>query len=375
MREDDFPDLDTVYLDSACMSLRPEQVIASVKQYYDEYPVCPGRGNYQLSKKATQELENARSQIADFISADTEDVMLTSGTTESINTVAASFPADKVILSDREHNSNLIPWQEHGYDIDIVETGDEFIPQLASSVQEGDLVSLVHVSNLDGYEIPVKEASEIVRENGAYLLLDAAQSIPHHPFSVKETEPDFVAFSGHKMCGPSGTGGLYASERVKDMIDPLMTGGGSVTDSTFTSHDEKAYPHGMESGLPNIAGLIGMGSAARYLDSIGMETIRSHEETLSQQLYEEISDIDSVRNVGSTNPGVISLRIGSLDPNQAAIMLDQRDIAVRSGMHCVHSWFHHHGKDPTIRVSLHLYNNSDDITELIAALKEISVLG
>ncbi|MFB6192830.1 MAG: aminotransferase class V-fold PLP-dependent enzyme [Candidatus Nanohaloarchaea archaeon] len=374
MRENDFPNLETTYLDSACMSLRPEQVIDSIKKYYNEYPVCPGRGNYELSKKATQKLEDARSQVADLISADKDNLMFTSGTTESVNTVAASFPSDKVIISDREHNSNLVPWQKHGYEIDVVETGDNFISDLDSRVEEGDLVSLVHVSNLDGYENPVREASKVARENGAYILIDAAQSIPHQPFSVKEIQPDFVAFSGHKMCGPSGTGGLYVSDRVKDMIDPLIVGGGGVTNSTFSSHERKDFPHGMESGLPNIAGLIGMGKAASYLDSIEMEKIKAHEEELSKQLYEGIEEIEGVSNVGSTNPGVISLRIGDLDPNQASIMLDQRNIAVRSGMHCVHSWFNHYEEKPTVRISLHLYNNSKDIEKLVSALNEISIL-
>lgn len=375
MRDEDFPDLDTVYLDNACMSLRPRQVIDAVNEYYEEYPVCPGRGNYELSQKATQRLEDARSQVADFISADKENLMFTSGTTESINTVAASFPSDKVIISDREHNSNLVPWQKHGYNIEVVETDDNFISDLDSKVEECDLVSLVHVSNLDGHEIPIKEVSKVVRENGAYLLIDAAQSIPHRPFSVEDIQPDFVAFSGHKMCGPSGTGGLYASDRVKDMIEPLIIGGGGVTNSTFTSHDLKGYPHGMESGLPNIAGIIGMEKAASYLDSIGMKEIESHEEKLSQQIYDGIEEIDGVTNVGSTNPGVISLRIGDLDPNQASLMLDQRNISVRSGMHCVHSWFNHHEEKSTVRISLHLYNNKDDIEKLLSALKEISVLG
>ncbi|MFB6115864.1 MAG: aminotransferase class V-fold PLP-dependent enzyme [Candidatus Nanohalobium sp.] len=375
MRRNDFPDLDAVYLDNACMSLRPEQVVDAVREYYTKYPVCPGRGNYELSQKATRELEDAREDIAQFISADKQDLMFTSGTTESINTVAASFPADKVIISDREHNSNLVPWQKHGYEIEVVETDNDFVSKLDSRVEEGDLVSLVHISNLDGYEIPIKEVSKVVRENGAYLLVDAAQSIPHKPFSVKDIKPDFVAFSGHKMCGPSGTGALYTSDRAKDILEPLIVGGGGVNRSTLSDHDLKDYPHGMESGLPNIAGIIGMGEAVRYLDQIGMKKIESHEKKLSNQIYEEIEMIDGVKNVGSTNPSVISLHVGSLDPHQAAIMLDQRDIATRSGMHCVHSWFDKHEVTPTVRASLYFYNNRDDIQKFISALKEISILG
>ncbi|MFB6190445.1 MAG: aminotransferase class V-fold PLP-dependent enzyme, partial [Candidatus Nanohaloarchaea archaeon] len=271
MNREDFPGLDHVYLDSACMSLRPHQVVNAVNEYYGEYPACPGRGNHELSREATGKMEEAREKLAGFIQAEPGDLVFTSGTTEAVNTVAKGFENQRVLLSGREHNSNLVPWQGSSRDVVTIETGDDFLGQLESQVQEGDLVSLVHVSNLDGKVLPVEEAGKIARENDAYLMVDAAQSIPHRPFSVEEVEADFVAFSGHKMLGPSGTGALYVDDRVKDSLDPLKTGGGAVTDSTRSSHEMKEFPYSHEPGLPNIARFIGLGAAVDYLRDVGME--------------------------------------------------------------------------------------------------------
>ncbi|MFB6144749.1 MAG: aminotransferase class V-fold PLP-dependent enzyme [Candidatus Nanohaloarchaea archaeon] len=373
MKKQDFPELEEVYLDSACMSLRPEQVIEAVQEYYTGYPACPGRGNHRLSEKATGKMEEAREKIAGFIDAGKDNIILTSGTTEGINTVARGFDPERVLLSDIEHNSNLAPWQRSQSQV-VTIAGDSLLDRLENEVQPGDLISLVHVSNLDGREHPVSEAANIARENDAYLMVDAAQSIPHRPFSVEEVRADFVAFSGHKMLGPSGTGALYVSDRVQDQLEPLKTGGGAVTDSTYSSHESKNFPHGHEPGLPNVAGVIGLGAAVDYLEDIGMETVEEHERDLTNILYNGLDSIEAVENVGSRAPGVVSFRIGDLEANQVALMLDQRDIAVRAGMHCVHSWFNSYDERPTVRASLHLYNDRQDINRFLNALREISKL-
>lgn len=375
MRKDDFPELDTVYLDSACMSLRPYQVIEKVKEYYNKYPACPGRSNHSLSSKANEELESARAKVASFIDADPENVVFTSGNTEGINIVANSFKTDKVLISDREHNSNLIPWQEKDLDIEVIDTKDGFnLEKLRNEVGKGDLVSVVHVSNLDGYELPVKEIVEISRKNGAYTLVDAAQSIPHQNFSVKQIKPDFVAFSGHKMMGPSGTGALYVSDRVKDKIEPSNMGGGAVKNSTYTSSESEEFPHNMEAGLPNMAGFIGLGAAVEYIQEIGIETIEKHEKKLTEMLRSGLESIENVEIVGKKGVGVVSFRIEGIDSHQASLMLDQRDIAVRSGMHCLHSWFNDRDEKPSIRASLYIYNDEEDIEKILEAVRTISKL-
>jgi len=375
MREEDFPDLETVYLDSACMSRRPKRVIEKIEEYYTDYPACPGRSNHSLAGRAGEELESAREKIASFIDARPEDLVLTSGTTESINIVANGFTAENVFISDREHNSNLVPWQQSTKNLSIISTENGFdLERLDHEIEEGDLVSIVHVSNLDGYELPVKEIIEIARENGAYTLIDAAQSIPHQEFSVKNLEPDFVAFSGHKMLGPSGTGGLYVSDRVKDELQPLVEGGGGVRNSTYTESEPRDFPYNMEAGLPNLAGFIGLGEAVEYLESVGMEKIEDHEKKLTASLRSGLEDIDNVKTVGRDGNGVVSFRIEGVDPHQVSLMLNQKDIAVRSGMHCLHSWFNDRREKPSVRVSLHLYNTESDVERFLDAVRNISML-
>lgn len=372
MREQDFPELDITYLDSACMSLRPEKVIRKVEEYYRQYPACTGRSSHKLADKASEELANARKAVASMIDAEAENMVFTSGTTEGINTVAKGFEFGNAVLSDREHNSNLVPWQRHEPDFF---SADKFeAAKLDSMIDSETIVSTVHVSNLDGYELPLKEIAKIVRENDAYLLVDAAQSIPHQPFSVEEINPDFVAFSGHKMLGPSGTGGLYVSDRVKDNLSPLKAGGGAVKNTSRNSAVFEEFPQRMEAGLPNLAGFIGLGEAARYLQEVGMEKIAAYEEELTTQLREGLKSIDGVEIVGEEGAGVESFRVDNVNSSQAAQMLDRKDIAVRSGMHCLHMMHGEKELEPSVRASLHLYNSTEDIEKLISELKQIALL-
>jgi cysteine desulfurase/selenocysteine lyase len=220
----------------------------------------------------------------------------------------------------------------------------------------------------------VEEISRVAREHGGYTLVDAAQSIPHRKFSVKEIRPDFVAFSGHKMLGPSGTGGLYASERGKKKLGRFKNGGGAVKNSTYKSAEFKDFPEGMEPGLPNLAGFIGLGEAARYMKEIGPGKIHRHEKELTRLLREKIGQLEEVHTVGREGTGVVSFQVDNMDSHHVALMLDQRDIAVRSGMHCLHSWFDRYEKEPTVRASLHLYNSEEDVLELFEALKKITLL-
>ena len=376
MREEDFPGVIDryTYLDNACMSLRPERVIEKVEEYYREYPGCPGRSNHQIGEKVGSEVEKSREKVARFIDAAPDDLVFTSGTTESINMVAQGLDHGKVFVSDREHNSNLLPWQNR--DLNVISTENGFdMSKLESELQAGDLVSLVHVSNLDGYEIPVEQVSELVRQRGAYLLVDAAQSVPHQQLSVKDIRPDFVAFSGHKMLGPSGTGALYVSDRVKDKLQPSKLGGGAVNTASYRSRDLKEFPRSMESGLPNVSGISGLGEAVSYLKNIGMENVERQEEKLSRAFRERVEDIEGVEMLNPEYDGVFSLMIEGVDVHEASLHMDKRNIAVRSGQHCVHSYFDKLDIDGTLRLSFYFYNNEKDVKEAVKALEEIAFLG
>lgn len=378
MRRKDFPPLeneDLIYLDSACMSLRPEKVIKAVQEYYQEYPACPGRSNHSLSKKASQKFREAREKISEFIGAEPENLILTSGTTEGINTVANSFQTDRVFLSDREHNSNLVPWQERE-DVEKVflETEEGIdLEKLEAEISKGDIVSLVHVSNLDGKELPVEKVAEITRENDAYTLVDGAQSVSHQKIDVSRADIDFLAFSGHKILGPSGTGALYVSDRGKEKIKPLKYGGGAVKNTSRNKSEFKDFPQSFEPGLPNVAGIIGMAEAADYLTDIGMEKIQKHEEKLTELLRHKLDEVEKVEYL-SEGSGVVSFWIEGMDSHQLALMLDRKDIAVRSGMHCVHSWFKEKNQRAGVRASFHLYNQKEDVEKLVEELEKICMV-
>ncbi len=376
LRKNDFPPLqeDLVYLDSACMSLRPEKVIEAVKNYYREYPACPGRSHHSMSEKATNNMEEARKKIAELIGAQKDELVLNSGTTEGMNIVAESFKGQEIFLSDREHNSGLVPYQRRDCSINVLgtETGLE-IDRLKDEVSEGDLLSLVHVSNLDGKQLDIGKAARIARENGAYVVVDGAQSVPHQPIDVSELPIDFMAFSGHKMLGPSGTGALYVSERGREVIQPLKTGGGAVKSTTYENQEFREFPHCMEAGLPNVAGIIGLGEAAEYLSNLGMSKVHKHENMLTEKLESRLEDIEGV-DYASQGTGVVSFWIEDIDSHQVALMLDEKDIAVRSGMHCVHSWFEDREERPGVRASMHLYNEEEDIEKLIEEVEKLAYL-
>lgn len=371
MYKEDFPLLNNVtYLDSACMSLRPKKVIEKVNQYYREYPGCSGRSGHSISRKASEELENSRENVASFIDASSDEMMFTSGTTEGINTVARGLEIDRVFVTNRAHNSNRAVWQELGVEVVNMNGIDREV--LSSELGENDILSVLHVSNLDGEVFDVEEACKIAEEKGAYSMIDAAQSIPHRPFSVKRIEADFVAFSGHKMLGPSGTGGLYVSESVQDKLTPLKYGGGAVKRSSFEGHDRKDFPQGFEPGLKNVAGLTGLGAAVDYLEEIGMRNIHRHEKRLTEQLVKGLEDLDV--DVYSEGPGIVSINIDSMTHGELGQLLDRRGIKVRSGQHCVHPWFQDKDIEGTVRASLHLYNSSEDIETFLEEVKKASIL-
>lgn len=380
-----------VYFDNACMTLKPRQVIQAMNDYYENYSACVGRSIHKLGNEATEKYENARKTIAKFIGAKKEkEVIFTRNTTEGINLLANSLNLQKgdiVLASDREHNSNLIPWQilgkKKGIERRIVKSkpDETFDIEGFKNMMSKDVkvVSIIHSSNLDGYTLPIKEIVDIAKDNKALVILDAAQSVPHKEVNVRKLGVDFLAFSGHKMLGPTGTGVLYGRYDLLENLNPFMVGGDTVERTTYDSFRLLPPPEKFEAGLQNYASMIGLAEAVRYLDRVGRENIEKHEKELSRFITGEMQGMDGLKIIGVQDPelrgGIISFEIDGIEYHDVAIMLDdQANVMVRSGQHCVHSWFNARNIPGSVRASLYLYNTKEDAETFIEALKTITKL-
>jgi len=383
-----------IYFDNACMALRPKQMIDAMNEYYYKYPGCAGRSMHKIGTMATENYEEARKTIAGFLgTSDSREMVFTRNTTEGINLVANSLglgKGDIVITSDREHNSNLLPWQmlskKKGIKHEIVFSAPdttfdigEFERKVESVGDSLKLVSIVHTSNLDGYTLPIKKIIDISHDAGALVLVDGAQSVPHQEVDVKKLDIDFLAFSGHKMMGPSGMGALYGKYELLEKLEPFIIGGDTVKDTTYESCIFLSPPEKFEAGLQNYAGAIGMAAAAKYIEKIGFDKIESHERKLNEIITDGIKDIKGLRILGPQDPklrsGVISFNIEGIFPHDISMMMDDMEnIMIRSGAHCVHSWFNNYGIRGSARASLYLYNTKEEADLFVATLGKISEL-
>lgn len=383
----DFPVLEKgiIYMDSACVTLKPRQVVEAMNCYYNEFPACGGRSMHKLGKKVTEEVNKARKTIAKFFNARPEEIVFTKNTTEGINLVAYSLglkKGDKVVTTDKEHNSNLLPWQKlakKGVIHEIVKSNKDNtfdLDKFKKKVKGAKLVSMVHTSNLDGVTVPVKEIIRISHEHGALVMLDAAQSVPHKETNVKKLDVDFLACSGHKMLGPSGTGILFAKHHLLEKMQPFIVGGDTVKDTTYTTAKFEKPPEKFEAGLQNYAGIIGLAEAVKYLKKVGMKNIEKHEQNLNTYITKELLKLKGVEIIGPVNPeqrsGIISFNVKNCDMHEIALLLDKSaNIMVRSGAHCVHSWFNAHNLKGSVRVSLYIYNTEEECNVFIEKLKEV----
>jgi len=377
-----------IYFDNACMTLRPRQVIEAMNDYYENYPACGGRSVHKFGLKATKECAEARDKIRRFIGAErAEEVIFTKNTTEAINLVANSLnlrKRDVVLTTDHEHNSNLVPWlvlsERSGVkhvavksNIDTTFNMNEFEKALDRNVK---LVSMVHTSNLDGVTVPAREIIKLAHENGALVMLDGAQSAPHMKVDVSDLQVDFFAFSIHKMCGPSGVGVLYGRYDELQKLKPFMTGGDTVSDTHYDSYTMFDLPARFEAGLQNYAGMIGAGAAAEYLMKIGVNEIEQHVTKLNVAMTEQLNNVEKVMFIGPRDPklrgGIMSFNIEGMNPHDVAMILDEiANIMVRSGKHCVHSWFNAHGLEGSVRTSLYLYNTLEEVGTFTTTVKQI----
>jgi cysteine desulfurase/selenocysteine lyase len=392
---DDFPVLQeerkgrpVVYFDNACQTLRPVSVIEAVNAYYQHSSACVGRSNHKLAEEVTRACEDSRSRLAKFLHASKkEEIIFTRNTTEGINLVAHSLglnAGDVVLISDKEHNSNLIPWQvaakRVGIEVRIIPTEsdgrmdlDGFRKMLSPEVR---LISVGMTSNLDGVNIPTREIIQAAHKNGSLVLLDAAQSAPHMQIDVRQLDADFVAFSGHKMLGPSGIGVLYGKYALLEKMEPFLVGGETVAISTYTDCRFLPPPEKFEAGLQDYAGIIGLGAAVEYLQKVGFDAIQKQDKLLNFAISSRLTKFPRVKMIGPTDPnlrsGIATFWVEKADHHQVAIMLDQvSNIAVRSGQHCVHSWFNSRGIPGSVRASVYFYNTLEEVDVFIESLQKI----
>lgn len=378
-----------VYFDNACQTLRPQGVIDAINSYYVEYPACGGRSMHRLAERVTNEVDQARKTIAKLLNANRkEEIVFTRNATESINLVAYSLSlkkGDEVILSDKEHNSNLIPWQmlrdRVGITLKIIQSLPDNLFNLDgyknSFNKSTKLVAIGMTSNLDGTTVPAGEIIKYAHKNDCLVLLDAAQSIPHQKVDVRSLDVDFLAFSGHKMLGPSGTGVLYGKQKLLEQLNPFLVGGETVISTTYHEHKFLPPPEKFEAGLQDYAGIIGLSAAAEYLQKIGFSFIQQQEHLINKFITEEIRSIPRLRIIGPFDAilrgGIISFYLDGVDSHQVAIMLDQMaGVMVRSGQHCVHSWFNAHRLQGSVRASFYFYNTLQEAAIFIASLRKIT---
>ncbi len=390
----DFPILDQeihgkplIYFDNAATTQKPKQVIDAIAHYYEHDNANVHRAIHQLGERATLAYENARKKVAEFINApNSKNIVFTRGTTESINLVATGWgeqfikEGDEIILSEMEHHSNLIPWQLLAQKVGAKL---RFIPFTTDGTLDFTafkkiisprtrLVAITYMSNVFGTINPVKRIIKMAKDRSIPVLLDGAQSVPHLPTDVQALDCDFLAFSGHKMLGPTGIGGLYAKTLHLENMRPYQ-GGGEMIQSVWLEHATwNEIPHKFEAGTPNIAGAIGLGAAIDYLENIGMERITLYEQELTTYALQKMNEIKGLTIYGNApeRGAAISFNLGNVHPHDLSHFLDQQGIAVRAGHHCAQPIMRKLDIAATTRASFYLYNTKEEIDYFIQQLKE-----
>jgi len=397
-----FPALDQVvhgkplvYLDSAATSQKPVAVIEALDRYYRDDNANVHRGIHELSRRATEAFEDARRHVARWIGAkEAAEVVWTRGTTEAINLVASSWgPAnvgegDEIVLTVLEHHSNIVPWQllarRTGAVLRYIELDDQgrlILDDLDTLLTERTrLVALSHVSNALGTINPVEEIVRKAHDVGALVLVDGAQGAVHLPIDVQALGADFYAFSGHKMCGPTGIGVLWARKELLDAMPPYQGGGEMIHIVERDSSTWAEVPHKFEAGTPHIAGAVGMDAALRFLEEVGMDAIARHERHILEYAMERVGGVPGIRILGpgdvTERSAVLSFTMGDAHPHDISTILDSEGVAVRAGHHCAQLVMKHFGLAATARASFYLYNTREDVDRLVEGLEVVrSIFG
>ena len=379
-----------VYLDNAATSQKPKVVLDALRAYYEDDNSNVHRGIHELSRRATVAYEESRAKVASWVGAnEPSEIVWTRGTTEAINLVSSAWgldnvgEGDEILISVLEHHSNIIPWQllarRTGAVIKYIELDEQGrwildeLPHLLTDRTK--IVAISHVSNALGTVNPVKRVAAAAHEVGALVLVDGAQGAVHTKVDVKDLGVDYYAFSGHKMCGPTGIGALWARRDLLDSMEPYQGGGEMIH---FVGRDESSWatvPHKFEAGTPNIAGAIGMGAAIDFLSEVGMDAIAEHEHKLLGYALERMNKVDGICIYGPQSPdehsALISFTLGDAHPHDISTILDSEGIAVRAGHHCAQLAMQHFGISATARASIYLYNTESDIDRLIEGLEQV----
>ena len=385
---DEFPvyefNKNLVYLDTAASSLKPKAVIDTVDYYYSHYGVNVHRGVYGLSYEATDLYESARDKVANFINATHNEIIFTRGATQSLNMVANHFlnleEGDEIITSELEHHSNFLPWLEVSKQTKAVLRFVELDKQGKLTIEafkkvlspKTKVVSLTYVSNVLGFINPIKEITKLAHEVGALVVVDAAQAAPHIKIDVKDLDCDYLAFSSHKMLGPTGIGVLYGKEHLLNKMHPTEFGGEMVQTVSKDSATYKTGPFRFEAGTPIISGAIGLGKAVDYLNDIGFEFIHNHIKSLYEYTTQKLEKIEGVTIYNKNNDiGLITFNIEGVHPHDAATIFDKNGVALRAGHHCaqlVTKWL---GITASLRASFYIYNTKEDADDFIKSVIEV----
>ena len=387
-----YPGVPLVYLDSAASSQKPAVVIEAMADYYRRYHANVHRGVHRLSEMATTAYEGARVRVAEFIhAAAPEEIIFVGNATEGFNLVAQSWgranvgPGDEILLTEMEHHANLVPWQmlaaERGATLRYLPFNDDgtlALERLGDFLTERTrLFSFTAVSNVFGTINPVRELVDAAHAAGALAMVDAAQSVPHMPVDVRALDCDFLAFSSHKMCGPTGIGVLYGKRQLLEAMPPFLGGGDMIRRVTFDGFIPNELPWKFEAGTPRIAEAIGLGAAVAYLSALGMDNIHAHEQAITAYALESLSELPGLRLLwppGTQHGGLAAFTLEGAHPHDIAEILDKDGIAIRAGHHCAMPLHHKLGVNASARASFYVHTTTDEIDKLVAGLHRVREL-
>ncbi|MDY8045321.1 cysteine desulfurase [Paenibacillus polymyxa] len=374
-----------VYLDNAATSQKPLAVIEAIKHYYEYDNSNVHRGVHTLGSRATDAYEGAREKVARFLNAKrSQEIIFTRGTTTALNLVASSYgrsncqAGDEIVITQMEHHSNLIPWQQVAKAtgatlkyIPLQEDGSVDLADVENTITENTkIVAIAHVSNVLGVVNPVKEIAAIAHRKGAVIVIDGAQSTPHMKVDVQDIDADFYAFSGHKMCAPTGIGALYGKKALLENMEPIEFGGEMIDDVGLYESTWKELPWKFEGGTPIIAGAVGLGAAIDFLESIGLDAIAQHESRLVDYALKRLREVEGLTIYGPAerHVGLVTFNLDDVHPHDVATVLDSKGVAVRAGHHCCQPLMRWLKASATARASFYLYNTEEEVDALVSAL-------